>query len=164
MQKDLARKDNLLTKGSGKRQNPMSAKARLGFFVASPGTGAFLIGITLAILFIPCLARSEEITLKASWYSIESLKKEGTYKCSKGVMANGEKFNNNNFTCANRLYPLGAILRVTCIESGKSIVVKTTDRISRRFGRTRIDLSRLAFSRISELEKGIIPIRVERIK
>lgn len=45
MKKVLARGIELLTISSGKRQMPMSAKAQVGFFVvASPGTGAFLLG------------------------------------------------------------------------------------------------------------------------
>ncbi len=107
---------------------------------------------------------AEEITLKASWYSVESLKKEGTYKYSKGVMANGKLFRDNDFTCANRLYPLGSVLRITNLENGRSVIVRTTDRIGKRFGKTRIDLSRMAFNSISELSKGIIPIKVEVIK
>ena len=31
--------------------------------------------------------------MQASWYSVQSLKNEGTYKYSKGVMANGTKAN-----------------------------------------------------------------------
>jgi rare lipoprotein A len=120
---------------------------------------------SLFILFILSaltpLEANQSYTLTASWYSIQSLRQEGTYKYSKGVMANGENFSDNSFTCATRLYPLGSVLRVTSVESGKSVVVKATDRIGKRFAKSRIDLSKLAFSRLSKLEKGIISVNVE---
>ena len=102
--------------------------------------------------------------LMASWYSIESLKKEGTYKYSKGVMANGKNFDENNLTCATRLFPLGSSLFITNLENGKKVVVLVTDRIGKRFTTKRIDLSKLAFSRIAELKRGVVAVKVERIK
>jgi rare lipoprotein A len=112
------------------------------------------------LFFKPC--NSKELT--ASWYSIESLKKEGTWKRTKGVMANGQKFNDSGFTCAAWGYPFGTMLLVTNIQTLKSIRVRVTDRISERFAKTRIDLSRLAFSQLAELERGVISVKVEKIK
>jgi rare lipoprotein A (peptidoglycan hydrolase) len=100
--------------------------------------------------------------LTASWYSIESLKKEGTYKYSKGIMANGRIFN-NDYTCATNLYPLGAILRVYNPKNGKEVSVEVTDRINKRFTKTRIDLSQKAFSEIAECRQGIVRVKVEYI-
>jgi rare lipoprotein A len=103
------------------------------------------------------------ITLIASWYSTASLKAEGTYSYSKGRMANGQQFSDNNLTCATRLYPLGTILVVTNVDNGKSVTVKVTDRISKRFAQTRIDLSRRAFSEIADLNKGLIKATVTEL-
>jgi len=100
----------------------------------------------------------------ASWYSIESLKEEGTWELTKGVMANGEKFNENNFTCGTRLFPLGTVLLVTNNQTLKQVQVIVTDRIGKRFATTRIDLSKRAFSEIADLEQGIVPVTVERIR
>lgn len=100
--------------------------------------------------------------LKASWYSEASLIKEGTRKIGERmVMANGEQFDETKLTCATRLYPFGTLLQITNQENGKSIIVKVTDRIGKRFATTRIDLSKMAFSKLDKLEKGIIPITVE---
>ena len=109
-----------------------------------------------------CIADSHN--LLASYYSVNSLKREGTWKHSKGVMANGKQFNDNNLTCATRLFSLGSMLRITNLENGKSVVVEVTDRIGKRFAQTRIDLSKLAFSRIADLSQGIVPIKVEVLK
>jgi len=100
---------------------------------------------------------------KASWYSIQSLKKEGTYQYSKGVMANGEKFNENDLTCATRMYPLGSRLRITHAASGRSCIVRVTDRIGKRFATKRIDLSKAAFMQIADLYRGLVYVRVEKI-
>ncbi len=106
----------------------------------------------------------ESLNLKASWYSIASLKKEGTWKTSKGVMANGKIFSDTDYTCASRLYPLGTYLYVTNTGNNKTIKVKVTDRIGKRFAKKRIDLSKSAFNKIANLEQGIIPIKVEVLK
>jgi rare lipoprotein A len=100
-------------------------------------------------------------TLKASWYSVESLKKEGTWKTSKGVMADGTLFNDNSYVCATRLYPLHTILCITNVQSGRSVIVRVADRIGKRFATKRIDLSKRAFSEIANLEQGVVPIKVE---
>jgi rare lipoprotein A (peptidoglycan hydrolase) len=42
--------------------------------------------------------------------------------------------------------------------------VKVTDRIGKRFGKTRIDLSISAFRAIANLNIGLINVEVERIK
>ena len=118
---------------------------------------------TLAAVLIVKYAEAQE-PLKASWYSMESLKQEGTFKTSKGVMANGRLFNENDLTCACRLYPLGTVLRVTNTLNGKSVVVKVTDRIGKRFATTRIDLSKAAFAAIASLKSGVVPIRAEVVR
>jgi hypothetical protein len=133
---------------------------------------ADMLGMVLAALFILtviCLimgffhppAHAETIPLKASWYSVESLKKEGTWKYSKGVMANGKQFNENDLTCACRISPLGSYLRITNTKNGRMVIVKVTDRIGKRFATTRVDLSKLAFSRIAKLEDGVVAVKVE---
>lgn len=99
--------------------------------------------------------------MDASWYSTESLKKEGTWKYSHGRMANGEKFDDKKLTCATRLWPLGTILRITNIQTNESVSVKVTDRIGKRFAKKRIDLSKKAFEEIADLNQGIIPISVK---
>src|SRR3990167_11283215 len=76
--------------------------------------------------------------LIASFYSIASLKKEGTYKYSKGITASGKEFKDEELTCAVNMFPLGTWLRVVNLANSKEVRVKVTDRISRRFARTRI--------------------------
>jgi rare lipoprotein A len=104
--------------------------------------------------------------LKASWYSKSSLIREGTWKNGETRMANGERFDENKLTCATRLFRLGTILIITNSNNGKTVVVKVTDRIGKRFAQTRIDLSPSAFKRISGnqgFKVGLLSIKVEKL-
>jgi hypothetical protein len=129
---------------------------------------AFVLAVCLlTALFIlvlwPHKAHAESIPLKASWYSTESLKREGTWAYSKGRMANGHIFNDNKYTCATRLFPLGSMVRVTNSISKSFVDVKVTDRIGKRFAKTRIDLSKKAFEKLADLNDGLINVVIERI-
>lgn len=107
-----------------------------------------------------CIADSRR--LLASYYSENSLRREGTWKTSKGVMANGKQFDEKKFTCATRLYPLGSTLRISNKRTGRSVVCKVSDRIGKRFATTRIDLSKAAFQQIAKLEEGLVEVEVTR--
>lgn len=109
----------------------------------SQALGVFLIFIFLSV---PCHAE----VLTASYYDLASLKAEGTYKYSKGVMANGQRFSDVRLTAACNIFPLNSWLRITSIENGKSVIVKNTDRIGKRFATTRIDLSKKAFLNLAD--------------
>lgn len=130
-----------------------------------------LIGVVwLTILLMGC-SMAQDIhnnivitPLRASWYSVESLHKEGTWRNSHGLMANGKVFKDDVLTCATRLYPLGTKLRIKNLNNNKSVVVVVTDRIGKRFKYTRIDLSKSAFNNIGRLNEGLIPVRVEMLE
>jgi len=117
--------------------------------------------IILTIWFNLEKAHAEEIKLTASWYSVDSLKKDGQWKLTTGVCSDGSTFNDNNFTAASRDFPLGTIVCVRNVKNGKKVVVKITDRINKRFKGKRIDLSKRAFSLLASLSQGIIPVVVE---
>jgi len=118
-----------------------------------------LVGFFLSVCY-------GEESLKASWYSRASLIKEGTWKYGERMMANGKQFDEEAFTCATRLYRLGTMLRITNRDNGKSVVVKVTDRIGKRFAKTRIDLTPIAFKCISGsqgLKIGLLSVKVEKL-
>lgn len=131
-----------------------SYKAMLSYF-----KWFLVVSAILGLIFSCKLAHASEI--KASWYSIESLKKEGTWKTSKGVMANGEAFKEEEFTCATRLWKLGTYLQIT--KGNLSVIVKVTDRIGKRFAKKRIDLSKSAFQQITDLKEGLISVEVRKL-
>jgi len=59
------------------------------------------------------------------------------------LVATGGRYNKYEMTCAANAYPLGTLLEVEY--GGRKIKVTVNDRISKRFERTRIDLSGSAF-------------------
>jgi len=99
--------------------------------------------------------------LLASYYSVQSLKDEGTYAYSKGIMANGRQFSDNGLTAACNSYPLGTKVKVTRTDNKASVVVLVTDRTAKRFTGKRIDLSAGAFAKLAPLSKGLIKVIVE---
>ena len=119
----------------------------------------WLLGI--ALLLVMCEVCKADQPIKASWYSVESLKKEGSWKIWKGVMVNGKQFNDDAYTCASRMHKLGTVLMVVNLSNKKTVVVTVSDRIGKRFAKTRIDLSKRAFSEIASLEQGLVQIRIE---
>jgi rare lipoprotein A (peptidoglycan hydrolase) len=112
-------------------------------------------------LFLCLTVKADAATfLKASWYSEASLKKEGTWRISHGIQANGKPFDETKLTCATRLFPLGTNIKIVNRVNGRSVIVKVTDRIGKRFAKTRIDLSKAAFQKIASLNQGVINIEV----
>ena len=93
---------------------------------------------------------------KSSWYS----------QADPGILlttANMESFDDSQLTCAIWDLPFNTILKVTNLENGKSVFVRVNDRgPARRLNRA-IDLTKAAFSRIADLDKGLADVSIEII-
>jgi rare lipoprotein A len=76
--------------------------------------------------------------------------------------ASGRPYDRAALTCAHRTAPFGARLRVTAVETGRSVVVTVNDRGPHVAGRV-VDLSRAAAERLGMLANGLVWVRVERI-
>jgi rare lipoprotein A len=74
-----------------------------------------------------------------------------------------EEFDDGEITAAMWGVPFGTLVKVTNLDSGKSVVVRVNDRGPAkrlvRGGRI-IDLTKEAFSRIAPLRKGLVPVEV----
>jgi rare lipoprotein A len=77
--------------------------------------------------------------------------------------ASGAPYHGKRMTCAHRRYPFGSVLRVTEFESGKSVLVEVTDRGPFAPGRV-IDLSLAAARALGILERGLVRVKVERVR
>lgn len=77
------------------------------------------------------------------------------------ITYSGEIYNENKLTAASNIYPIGTRLKITNIENNKSVIVKINDKGS--FSKVTLDLSKKAFERIAELEKGIIKVKIKKI-
>lgn len=74
--------------------------------------------------------------------------------------ASGERYDSRAYTAAHKRLPLGTKVRVTNLETGKSILVRINDRGPFAAGRI-IDLSRRAAGDLGILKVGLAPVRVE---
>lgn len=114
--------------------------------------------ILIAVVFSLKEAGTTSVIIKgkASWYS----------QNDPGILlttANMERFDDSQLTCAVWDLPFNTILKVTNLENGKSVLVRVNDRgPARRLNRP-IDLTKEAFSRIADLEKGLADVSVEII-
>lgn len=77
--------------------------------------------------------------------------------------ASGERFNQYAHTAAHKTLPFGTKVRVTNLANNKSVIVKINDRGPFIEGRI-IDLSRISFSKIGNLNSGLIQVRIEVIE
>ena len=131
-------------------------------------TGFFIIFLSLATFTCPpcngeLLRGGQTQFLLASYYSTASLKQEGTYAYSCGKMANGKLFSDAAATCACNSYKLGAVLRVTNLSNGRSVVVINSDHTAKRFKGKRIDLAISQMRLLDGIKSGLIKVRVEAI-
>ncbi|MBS9783280.1 MAG: septal ring lytic transglycosylase RlpA family protein [Pasteurella sp.] len=77
--------------------------------------------------------------------------------------ANGEIFNENNFTAAHKTLAFGTYLLVTNLRNGRKLIVRVNDRGP--FSHRRIlDLSKRSARSLGMLKKGITKVKVEALK
>ncbi len=124
-----------------------------GVVVAAPDSAA------LATLAVPAVveARAEAGVLvgtgRASYYG-ERFRGRRT--------ASGERFDPDALTAAHRTLPFGTRLRVTNERSGRSVIVRVTDR-GPFHGSRILDLSKAAARRIGMVQSGTARVRIERL-
>ncbi len=90
---------------------------------------------------------------KASYYSM---------KFQFRRTASGARFNNYSMTAAHKKLPFGTKVLVTNIKNGKKAEVIINDRGPFIKGRI-IDLTRMAFSKIENLKKGVTAVEIKVI-
>lgn len=78
--------------------------------------------------------------------------------------ASGEVFNKWAMTTASNSHKMGTKLEVTNKANGKSVVVRVNDTGGfKKYGRT-LDLSRGAFAKIANTNKGLIEVTIKKVK
>ena len=117
---------------------------------------AVILMVLITVVFSLKEAGTSAVIIKgeASWYS----------QNDPGILlttANMEIFNDSQLTCAMWDMPFNTVLKVTNLENGKSVIVRVNDRgPAKRLNRA-IDLTKTAFSKIADLEKGLAEVSVE---
>ncbi len=74
--------------------------------------------------------------------------------------ANGEMYSQKKMTAACNVLPLGTWIRVTNLRNGRSVIVKTNDRLHTRMKRV-VDLSRTAAEKLNYVRSGLTRVKVE---
>jgi len=74
--------------------------------------------------------------------------------------ANGEKFDPQALTAAHRSLPFGTMLKVTNLETGRSVTVRINDRGPFKQGRV-VDLSPSAAEKLGMVEQGLAKVRLD---
>ena len=109
----------------------------------------------LSLLVFTCTMYSQETTLKGkvSYYA---------NKFHGRKTASGKIFDNTKLTCAHKTLPFGTLLKIINPIDGRFVIVEVIDRgpyIKKRV----VDLSRSAFLKIGDLEKGVMTVIIEKI-
>lgn len=74
--------------------------------------------------------------------------------------ASGKIFSQHKLTVAHNSLPFGTTLKITNLKNNKSVIVVVTDR--GKLGKNvTLDLSKEAFKKIANTDKGIINVKVE---
>lgn len=76
--------------------------------------------------------------------------------------ASGEIFDQKKFTCACNILPLGTWIKVTNLRNGRTVVVKTNDRLHPKMKRI-IDLTRAAATKLGFISSGLTRVKIEVI-
>lgn len=77
--------------------------------------------------------------------------------------ATGEKFGHSNATAACNVLPLGTWVKVTNLRNGRSIVVRTNDRLHPKTKRI-IDLSKSGAQKLGYVKQGLTRVKIEVLK
>lgn len=95
--------------------------------------------------------KSHALAGKASWYG-KRFQGRST--------ASGEPFDVKKWTAAHRTLPFQTLVRVTDLDTRKTVVVRINDRGPWSDGRV-IDLSRIAAEDLDMIERGVVTVTLE---
>lgn len=76
--------------------------------------------------------------------------------------ASGEIFSQEKMTAACNVLPFGTWVRVTNLRNGRSVIVKTNDRLHAKVKRV-VDLTRSAARQLGYINSGLTKVKVEVI-
>lgn len=99
--------------------------------------------------------KNKQILGTATWYG---------ERFHGGKTSTGEIYNMYGISCAtrDRTIPFGSKLKITNIETGKSIIVTVNNRMAKT-GKHTIDLSVGAFVKLAPKKQGVIKVKIEKL-
>lgn len=128
-----------------------------------------IIPALMIILSAPVL-RAQQVDQTSTKIATKKSKKSGrilygqaSYYANKfngRKTATGEIFNHSKLTAACNVLPLGTWIKVTNLRNGKSVIVKTNDRLHPKTRRL-VDLTKTAAKQLGFISHGLTRVRVE---
>lgn len=145
-----------------------------GFLQTTIFRSAIFVGLLISLFFTPVYA--QRATIKKTGVST---KKSSTSKRNNSRLlygqasfyankfhgrktASGEIFSQEKLTAACNVLPLGTWVKVTNLKNGKTVVVKTNDRLHPKTRRL-IDLTRAAAKKLGFISRGLTRVKIEVI-
>src|SRR6266496_2093247 len=122
----------------------------------------FIYLIVLTLFVHETMAQGAEVMSKKSPKVLYGTASFYANKFEGRRTANGEIFSQKKLTAACNVLPMGTWIKVTNLRNGKSVVVKTNDRLHSRMKRV-VDLSREAADKLGYVKSGLTRVRVEVI-
>lgn len=105
----------------------------------------------------PSAPREDAGDVKTASHGVASYYTEGT------KTASGERFNTLEMTAAHPTLPFGTKLRVTNVESGRSVMVRVNDRGPYVQGRV-VDVSYSAADALGMVGKGVAKVKLDVVQ
>ena len=121
---------------------------------------SFLV-LVLAICLTSCVGSSPGFGERG--YTEEGKASYYSPKLQGRTMANGQPYRRGKLTAAHKKLPFGTKVKITNLQTNKSVKVKITDRGPFVKGRI-VDLSEAAAKRIDSKKAGVVPVRVKVIR
>jgi len=118
------------------------------------------ISVTLLLFLAGCAShRAHSPQADVTGYSESGKASYYAMKFQNRKTASGERFNNYAMTAAHKSLPFGTKVIVTNRKNGRTVTVRINDRGPFVKGRI-IDLSRAAFAKIENIDKGLAEVKI----
>lgn len=128
-------------------------------------TKAFVVG--LLIIFFTVTVQAQKVSRHSSHGSVKRTQKvlygQASFYANKfngRRTASGEIFSQTKYTAACNVLPLGTWIRITNLKNGKTVVVKTNDRLHWSMRRL-VDISRAGAIKLGFEHRGLTRVKVE---
>ncbi|MHC2993001.1 lipoprotein [Pontibacter sp. HJ8] len=121
----------------------------------------FLLLFLMTLVFSSCTTTKPGIGQRG--YTEEGKASYYSNKLHGRKMANGDRYHKGKLTAAHRTLPFGTKVKVTNLQTNKTVKVKITDRGPFVKGRV-VDLSEAAARRLDYIDAGIAPVKVKVVK
>ena len=119
-----------------------------------------ILAITLSLIVVNLVATDTTKTVSSNPKIIYGTASFYANSFNGKRTANGETFSQKKMTAACNVLPLGTWIRVTNLRNGRTVLVRTNDRLHARMKRV-VDLSRSAAEKLNYVKSGLTQVKVE---